>query len=170
MTAKKTAATPAAIDEVRAEMLPDASAAADDAEVVDAMESAGITVAKRAAQRAPAKKAPAKADEPTVSLWVGRKIAEVAKAQKRGSLGAKFRAVTPPARWATTRSGSPRGRARRSLRSRPRGEPGRHYGPVGSHPPGPPRRRLARLSLNAQPAPAGMTGRGLVRLWVTRGY
>lgn len=49
------------------------------------------------AKATPAKKVtPAKkADEPTVSVWVGRKIAEMAKAQKRGSLGAKFRAVTP---------------------------------------------------------------------------
>ncbi|TFV78373.1 hypothetical protein E4P39_03925 [Blastococcus sp. CT_GayMR19] len=109
--AKKTTATPATVDEVPAEMLPDASAAADDAEVADAMESAGITVAKAApaAKKAPATKAQAKAtpakaatkapakkaDEPTVSVWVGRKIAEMAKAQKRGSLGAKFRAVTP---------------------------------------------------------------------------
>jgi hypothetical protein len=103
--AKKTTATPATVDEVRAEMLPDVSANVDDAEVADALESAGITVAKPAAKKAPAKKAatkaaPAKApakkaDEPTVSVWVGRKIAEMAKAQKRGSLGAKFRAVTP---------------------------------------------------------------------------
>jgi hypothetical protein len=46
-------------------------------------------------EAAPAKKAPAKAGEPTISVWVGRKIAEMAKAQKRGSLGAKLRAVTP---------------------------------------------------------------------------
>lgn len=78
--AHKEAAT---VAEVRDEMLPAASAAADDAEVADAMEAAGIEVAE------------AKPAKETISVWVGRKIAEMAKAQKRGSLGAKFRAVTP---------------------------------------------------------------------------
>lgn len=71
------------VAEARDEMLPAASAAADDAEVADAMEAAGIEVAD------------AEPDKDTVSVWVGRKIAEMAKAQKKGSLGAKFRAVTP---------------------------------------------------------------------------
>jgi len=82
------------VAEVRDEMLPAASAAADDAEVADAMEAAGIEVAP--AKKAPAKKAaPAKAEEPTISVWVGKKIAEMVKAQKRGTLGAKLRDCTP---------------------------------------------------------------------------
>ncbi|MFQ1000475.1 hypothetical protein [Modestobacter sp. SSW1-42] len=90
MTAATNATETATVDEVRAEMLPDASAAADDAEVADAMEQAGIT------KKAPAaKKAATKAEEPTISVWVGKKIAEMAKAQKRGTLGAKLRACTP---------------------------------------------------------------------------
>ncbi len=61
-----------------------------------AAKEAPATTKAPAAKKAPAtKKAATKADEPTISVWVGRKIAEMAKAQKRGSLGAKFRAVTP---------------------------------------------------------------------------
>ncbi|WP_347057265.1 hypothetical protein ABC795_11205 [Blastococcus sp. HT6-30] len=86
MTAN-TATAATTVEEVRAEMLPDASAAADDAEVAAAMERAGIAVAKPArkapAKRPAAKKAPAK--RPTAA----EKKAEAAKAKADEAFAAK---------------------------------------------------------------------------------
>lgn len=110
-----------AVAEARKDMLPEASAAADDAEVADALadlglideapaETYGVTAENappqasryadkkapaKAAKKAPAKKAPAgKKGAPTVRLWVGWRISNAAVLENT-SVSKKLREAKP---------------------------------------------------------------------------